>query len=162
MAKKLVLDTFTQETYNVIIRIMKKVIILVIIFTFIFSVNTVEARFPDDLPGPEIMPDSPFYFLKLFWEKVVLFFTFGAERKAEKYITFAEKRAYEAKQMLEEGKEELAEKLRETYKYYLNKALDKLEMETRKALKYRTEEVQQQLEKRTEEIKNKLKESINL
>ena len=141
---------------------MRKFIIFTIVFCFLFSAGNVQAKFPDDLPGPEIMPDSPFYFLKLFWEKVVLFFTFGAAKKAEKYTTFAEKRVYEAKEMLEQGKDELAEKAKETYRKYLNKALDKLETETQEAIKYRSEEAQREAERKVEEIKNKLKNSADL
>lgn len=134
--------------------------LITFILVLVFPMGDALAKFPDDLPGPEIMPDSSFYFLKLFWEKVVLFFTFGAANKAEKYTTFAEKRAYEAKEMLEEGKKELADKAKESYKYYLNKALEKLEAETQKAIKYRTEEIQRELEQKVEQIKNKLKEVI--
>ena len=76
--------------------------------------NSALAKFPDDLPGPEIMPDSVFYFLKIWYEKIVLFFTFNLEKKAEKYKIFAEKRAYEIKQLITKGKGDLAEKPKET------------------------------------------------
>lgn len=141
---------------------MKKILIFAIIFSFLLSINNVQAKFPDDLPGPELMPDSPFYFLKIWWEKIVIFFTFDAVKKADKYVTFAEKRIYEAKEMLEKGKDELAEKAKEKYRIYLNKALDKLESETKKAIEYRAEEMKRKIEQKIEEIKIKLKQSINL
>jgi len=144
---------------------MKQIIIFTIIFSFLFSivnVHAVQAKFPDDLPGPEIMPDSPFYFLKILWEKLVIFLTFNTVKKAEKYKVFAEKRAYEAQEMLKKGKEELAEKAKELYKFYLNKALNKLEAEIKKAIEHRAEQVQKELEEKVEDIKNKLKDTIKI
>lgn len=152
---------------------MKKILILILILILIFlpiqanpprvgSPSRVEAGFPDDLPGPSVMPDSPFYFLKIWYEKIVLFFTFDAVKKVEKYKTFAEKRAYEIKEMIERGKEDLAEKPKEIYKSYLNKALNKLEGLIKKATERKKEELRQELEKKVEEIKNKLKQAIKI
>jgi len=141
---------------------MKQVVVFTIIFSFLFSVVNVQAKFPNDLPGPEIMPDSPFYFLKIWWEKLVIFLTFNTVKKAEKYKVFAEKRAYEAQEMLIQGKEELAEKTKELYKFYLNKALNKLETEMKKAIEHRAEQVQKELEEKVEDIKNKLKDTIKI
>jgi hypothetical protein len=84
---------------------MKKIIIGLIIFSLFLPVyfgaslprrSAARAGFPDDLPVFSAMPDSPFYFLKIWYEKVVIFFTFNLSKKAERYTTFAEKRAYEA------------------------------------------------------------------
>ncbi len=152
---------------------MKEIIILIIIFSFLLipiqanpprvgSPSRVEAGFPDDLPGPQIMPDSPFYFLKIWYEKIVLFFTFDAAKKAEKYKTFAEKRAYEAREMVEKGRGDLADKLKETYKSYLNKAKEKLERAVEKAMNQKKEQLRKELEQRVEEIKIKIKEAVNL
>lgn len=141
---------------------MKKILILIIIFTFFLPTTFGQARFPDDLPGPKVMPDSPFYFLKIWYEKIVLFFTFDVVRKAERYKTFAGKRAYEAKEMLKQGKEELAEKSREIYKEYLNKARERLEKAAQKAMRQGKEKLQQELEQKVDEVKNKIKEAINL
>ena len=136
--------------------------LIILILTLIFPVNNAWAKFPDDLPGPNVMPDSPFYIFKIWYERVILFFTFGAVKKAEKYKTFAEKRAYEIKEMIKKGKEELATKPKEIYKSYLNKAKEKLEGAVEKATKQRREELKQELEKKIEEIKNKINEMINL
>jgi len=141
---------------------MKQVVVFTIIFSFLFSVVNVQAKFPNDLPGPEIMPDSPFYFLKIWWEKLVIFLTFNTVKKAGKYKVFAEKRAYEAQEMLIQGKEELAEKTKELYKFYLNKALNKLETEMKKAIEHKAEQVQKELEEKVEDIKNKLKDIIKI
>lgn len=141
---------------------MKKIIIFVIIFSFLLSANKILAKFPDDLPGPRVMPDSPFYFLKTWYEKIVIFFTFDAIKKAEKYKIFAEKRAYEAKEMIIKGKDELAEKQKELYNFYLNKAKEKLEKALQRAIKQGKEEAKKELEKKVEEIKIKINETIKL
>lgn len=141
---------------------MKQIIIFVIISSFLLSANNVLAKFPDDLPGPQVMPDSPFYFLKIWYEKIVLFFTFNVAKKAEKYKTFAEKRAYEAREMLEKGREDLAEKAKELYGEYLSRAREKLEEAIQKAIKQKKDELKQELETKVEEIKDKIKESIDL
>ncbi len=150
---------------------MKKIIIGLIIFGLFVPVyfganlphrSVAQAGFPDDLPVFSAMPDSPFYFLKIWYEKVVIFFTFDLAKRAERYTTFAEKRAYEAEEMVKEGKIDLAAKLEETYKSYLNKAKEALEKAIQKAIDKKKEELKRELDKKVEEIMNKLKESINL
>jgi gas vesicle protein len=141
---------------------MKKIIISIIILGFFFSTNFAWAKFPDDLPGPHLMPDNKLYFLKLWYEKVVIFFTFNVAKKADKYKTFAEKRLYEGQQMIKEGKQDLANKEKDLYKYYLNKAQTVLEKAIQKAMEKKKEQVAQELQKTLEDIKNKLKESIKL
>jgi thymidylate kinase len=141
---------------------MEKILILIPILILIFSAGSVQAKFPDDLPGPQIMPDSSFYFLKIWYEKIVLFFTFDVVKKAERYKTFAEKRAYEAKEMFKQGKDELAEKTKEIYKSYLDKARERLEKAVQKAMRQGREKLQQELEQKVDEIKNKIKEAVNL
>jgi len=141
---------------------MKKIIISVIIFGLFMPSAMALAKFPDDLPFVSAMPDSPFYFLKIWYEKVIIFFTFDLATRAERYRAFAEKRAYEAEVMMKEGKVDLAAKLEETYKSYLNKAKETLERAIQKAIDKKKEELKQELDKKVEEIMNKLKESINL
>ena len=141
---------------------MRKIIIAIIIGGLFFSTNSAWARFPDDLPGPHLMPDSKLYFLKIWYEKIVLFFTLDLTKKAERYRTFAEKRLYEAEEMIKKGKQELANKQKELYKYYLNKAQEKLEKAIQKAMEKKKEELAKELQKQVEDIKNKLKESIKI
>lgn len=141
---------------------MKKILILILILGFFLPANNTWAKFPDDLPGPNIMPDSPFYFLKIWYEKIVLFFTFNLEKKAEKYKIFAEKRAYEIKQLITKGKGDLAEKPKEIYKSYLDKAKQKLEKAIQKAIDKKKDDLRQRLEQKLEEIKNKIMQTINL
>ena len=141
---------------------MKKIIIGLIVFGLFLPAAAALAKFPDDLPVFSAMPDSIFYFLKIWYEKAVLFFTFDLVARAERYKTFAEKRAYEADEMVKEGKVDLAVKLEETYKSYLNKAKEVLEKAIQKAIDKKKEALKQELDKKVEEIMNKLKESINL
>lgn len=141
---------------------MKKVIVILIFLGFVVSANHVLAAFPNDLPGPKISPDSKLYFLKIWWEKIVIFFTLDPVKRAEKYKVFAEKRAYEAKEMLLKGKTGLADKLKEVYTAYLNKAKDALNKAIQKAVDKGKESLRQQLEKMVDDIMNKIKEGIKL
>jgi len=125
---------------------MRKIIILIIILIIIFSTNSVWAKFPNELPGPEVMPDSPFYFLKIWYEKIITFISFGDVKKAERYSKLAERRLYEAEKMAEKGKDKLVQKLLEEYEKNLSKALS------------RVEEIKKQAE---ETAKQKIKEKIN-
>lgn len=125
-------------------------------------VARVEAGFPNDLPGPKIPADSKFYFLKIWWEKIVIFFTFGAENRAERYKAFAEKRAAEAKEMALKGKTDLADKLKEVYQSYLNKAKDALNNAIQKAIEKQKENLKQALEKKLDEIMQKIKDSLSI
>ena len=141
---------------------MKKVIIIFIFLGFIISANHVLASFPNDLPGPKISPDSKLYFLKIWWEKLVIFFTFNPESRAERYQAFAEKRAAEAKEMLLKGNIVLADKLKVMYQTYLNKAKDLLNAEIQKAVDKGKETLKQQLEKMVDDIMNKIKQGIKI
>ncbi|MBU4285046.1 hypothetical protein KKF60_00260 [Patescibacteria group bacterium] len=125
-------------------------------------VARVEAGFPNDLPGPKISADSKFYFLKIWWEKIVIFFTFGAENRAERYKVFAEKRVIEAKEMLLKGNTELAEKLNGVYQSYLNKAKDALNNAIQKAIEKQKENLKQALEEKLDEIMQKIKDSLSI
>jgi len=141
---------------------MKKIIICVIILGLFIPSAAALAKFPDDLPFFHAMPDSPFYFLKIWWEKIVLFFTFDVTAKAERYKTFAEKRAAEAQEMMKEGKPYLAQKAKEMYASYLNKAKAELQIAIQKAIDKQKEELVKQLEQKVDEITNQIKESVKL
>jgi len=141
---------------------MKKIIIGLIIFGLFLPSAEALAKFPDDLPVFSAMPDSPFYFLKIWWEKVVIFFTFDVAIKAEKYRIFAEKRAYEGQKMVEEGKVDLAQKVQVMYGEYLNKAKGYLERAIQKAIERGEDALKAELDKKVEEIKSKTIESIHL
>jgi len=141
---------------------MGKIILILVILGFFISVSHVLAVFPNDLPGPKIPADSKFYFLKIWWEKIVTFFTFGAENRAERYKAFAEKRAAEAKEMALKGKTDLADKLKEVYQSYLDKAKDALNKAIQKAIEKQKENLKQALEEKLDEIMQKIKDSLSI
>jgi hypothetical protein len=141
---------------------MKKIVIFIILIGFLVSANQVLAAFPNDLPGPKINPESKLYFLKTWWEKLVLLFTFNAEKRAEKYRIFAEKRAAEAREMIVKGKPAIAEKLKGLYQSYLNKAKDALNNAIQKAIDKQKDALKQRLEKKLEEIMQKIKDSLSI
>jgi tetratricopeptide (TPR) repeat protein len=75
-------------------------IVSVVLFAGVASAQTT------DLPDPGMLPNSPFYFVKSFFEDVGTFFTFGNSAKAERYLALAEKRLAEAKVLAEQEDEE--------------------------------------------------------
>lgn len=133
---------------------MRNILILTITILFLFSVVGAKASILDELPGPEIMPDSFFYPLKIWYEKIVTFFSWGTAKKAERYSEIAERRLYEAEKMAEKGKEKLTERLLAEYQKYLNKTLEKadeLKKEAKETAKKKTKEkIDQTLEKISE------------
>lgn len=151
---------------------MKKIIVFMVLVGFLMTpvyflafpprLARVEAGFPNDLPGPKISPDSKLYFLKIWWEKLVLFFTFDSAKRAEEYKIFAEKRAAEAKEMIIKGKPAIADKLKGVYQAYLNKAKDALNKAIQKAVDKQKENLKQQLEEKLDEIMQKIKDSLNI
>ncbi len=72
-----------------------------------------------ELPLPGITPDSIYYPLDVFAEKVVLFFTFSSEQKIVKALRYAEEKLAEINKMIDEGKTGFAEKASANYKEYL-------------------------------------------
>ncbi|HNU96729.1 MAG TPA: DUF5667 domain-containing protein [Candidatus Portnoybacteria bacterium] len=136
---------------------MKKIIVFIVLLGFIIGTNHVFASFSDN-----IKPDSKLYFLKIWWEKIVLFFTFDAAKRAEKYQLYAEEKAKQAEKMVVDGKPAIAEKLKNIYETYLNKAKDILNKAIQKAVEKGKEEMKQRLEKMIEDLMNKIKESIKL
>lgn len=141
---------------------MKKAVLFLVILGFLASATYVLAGFPNNLPGPKIPADSKLYFLKIWWEKIVTFFTFGAENRAERYKAFAEKRAAEAKEMVLKGKTDLADKLKEAYQSYLNKAKNALNKAIQKAIEKQKENLKQALEEKLDEIMQKIKDSLSI
>jgi hypothetical protein len=76
-----------------------------------------------DLPDPGILPDSPFYFLKIIFENIGDFFTFGDEAKAERALELSGKRLAEAKALMEKGDTETAQAAIAAYQEQLEKSL---------------------------------------
>lgn len=95
---------------------MKKIIVLVLLvmlagipFAAAASANSNTGTIIHINPG--LLPDSPFYPLKLFLERLQQTFTFSDEAKAEKLFTAAERRLAELNALPEEEQARYAEKL---------------------------------------------------
>jgi len=133
---------------------MRKILFITVLVLIFLASGQVQAGPLDELPGPEIMPDSKLYFLKIWYEKIITFFNFGDTNKAERYSEIAEKRLHEAKRMAEQGKQKLTEKALEQYQKYLDKAVKKaneLEQKAKQAVKDKVKQkIDQTLGKITE------------
>jgi len=105
---------------------MKKIIYSLILLALLFGAFSILAQ-DSNLPSPGILPDSPFYFLKIWKEAIQNFFTFGAENKAKQYLHLADVRLAEYQKMTEKGKTEIAQKTLDKYEKQLNHALQKIE-----------------------------------
>ncbi|MFC1687389.1 DUF5667 domain-containing protein [Patescibacteria group bacterium] len=106
----------------------KKVLLLSIIFSFVLvgtlSAQTVQASNSinervstaiDEISDPGMLPDSPFYFLKGWWESIQLTFTFDDVKKAELFDKLASRKLLEAQKLVQKGEAELAEKHMEQF-----------------------------------------------
>jgi len=140
---------------------MRRFILFLFFAIVIFLVVSALTPFPENYLS-KLMPDNKLYFLKIWHEKSVIFFTFDVAKRADKYREFAEERAYEAQEMVGQGKIELAEKLNEVYKNYLNKAEEAMKRAIEKAIRQGEEELQKELEEKVDDIMNKIKEGIKL
>lgn len=83
---------------------------------------TVAAEAPPETEDPGILPDSPFYVLKTFWENVQDFLTRDPFKKAELHLQFAQRRLAETQKMCEKGKCGIAEKWLERFQVKIQKA----------------------------------------
>ncbi len=124
---------------------MNKILAIFIVIGLLYATSA-GASILDRLPKPEIMPDNPLYILKIWYEKIIIFISFGDVKRAERYSKLAEERLQEAEQMAKEGKNELAQRALVEYEKYLNKALEK------------ADELKKQAQ---EEAKQKAKDEIN-
>lgn len=101
--------------------------IFIIVLAVLFSVNLALATETIDLPEPGLTPESPFYFLDTWGEKLGLAFTFAAEKKAQKAKYYAEEKLAEVRAMIEEKKTEKLQKSLDKYQNYLDQAVAKAE-----------------------------------
>lgn len=104
---------------------MKKIIPILILSFLLISLGQIASAQSNKLPSPGLTPDSPFYFLKIWKEKIQLFFTFGEENKAKQHLHLADVRLAEYQKMVEKGKTEIAQKTLEKYEKQLDHALEK-------------------------------------
>lgn len=69
-----------------------------------------------------LLPDSPFYFLKTFWEKVQESLALDPSKKAELNLRFAQRRLLETQKMCEKDKCDIAERWMQLFQERLNLA----------------------------------------
>jgi len=72
-----------------------------------------------------ITPSSRFYFFDTAFEKINLFFTFGAEKKAHKALKYADERLAEAEEVANENNPEAVEEAMENYQANISLATEK-------------------------------------
>lgn len=137
----------------------KNILIIIISILFLISAIDIQAAVSDGLPGPEVMPDSGFYFLKIWYEKIITFFSFGDARKAERYSKLAERRLYEAEKMAVKGKEQLTKTLLEKYEKNLDKALARIEEMKKEAGKKIKEKAKNKLQEKIDKVLESISES---
>ena len=110
---------------------MKKVVFVLIcvlaLSCFSFSaVLATQKKSELKLPNPGLTPDSFWYFLEPFKERLVILFTFDEVEKADKEITFSTERVSEAKKMIEEKKWLDAKECFERYQINIGRAREKI------------------------------------
>ncbi len=79
----------------------------------------------NELPDPGLLPDSPFYFLKSWFERLAGFFTFNILDKVTRNVDLAELRLAEARALAENGKTSAVGDALERYQSHLDQALAK-------------------------------------
>lgn len=98
---------------------MIKKIVIIFTITALFSPAVVLA---DGVSLPGLTPESRFYFLDNWAEKITLLFTFGTKNKTEKLMEYANEKMAEVKLMAEKSKPLQMNEAMEQYQYYLTKA----------------------------------------
>lgn len=102
---------------------MKKIFLSFLILFFMgVSFNALAES--EKLPEFKISPESPFYFLKIWQEKIRTFLTFGEENKAKQFLHLSEVRLAEYKKMVEIGNVDASQKTLEKYNQQLSRAID--------------------------------------
>jgi len=103
-------------------------IIICCVFVFGFaSMALAQGQAPAAAPLVDagLLPDSQFYFLKTWKEKIQLFFSLSAESKATQFMHLAEVRLAEYQKMMEKGKTDIAKQTFEKYERQLDSAFEK-------------------------------------
>jgi len=102
-------------------------VLAVFAFSIAFAANENVATVPNEsytLPQIKYMPDSPFYGVERFVERMNLWFTFNDEAKIKLHLKYAERRLAEAKAMAEKNNVNYSEKILKEYENELNKTIN--------------------------------------
>lgn len=98
--------------------------ILMSFVVVLFMSTLVLAADDNNLPDPGLTPDSPWYFLDSWGERLSLFFTFDNVKKAEKAEKFSEEKLAEAQKMADENKTDKIDVALGKYNDYLTETID--------------------------------------
>jgi len=135
---------------------MKKIISILLILLIIPIVVAQDEEITEENVGT--LPDSNFYGLKMFSERLSLALTFNKQKKQEKQLLQAKHRLVEMELMIEKNKLQYAEKAQQHYEKLLEK-VEKIEItDPEKAAKFeeRLQSQQQKLEQIRERVENKI------
>lgn len=116
-----------------------------------------------ELPVPGVTPDNIYYPLDIWAEKIILFFTFNAEKKIEKSLLYADEKLAEINKMTRENRDFRIERAINNYEDYLNSAKNKAEDLEEEKKEFQAEKIAQRIlehEKILLEIREKSKEII--
>jgi hypothetical protein len=109
------------------IKILSLVLALVMALAIPTAVFAAEVAEEDSLPDPGTNPDSPFYFMDCWGKQISLVFTFNAENKVQRALSFAEERLAEVEAMAEQNKVQAMECAANEYHNYLEIATQNME-----------------------------------
>lgn len=123
---------------------LKKIVLAVAVCVLLFgvlapSVQAAQMEIEVEAPGsqepvdyylayPGILPDHFLYPIKMIRDRILLFLTTDALKKAELYLLFADKRIGAAKSLIEGGKEKLGVTTATKAEKYLEKAINQEEI----------------------------------
>lgn len=105
---------------------MKKVTIFVVVLVIFFATVAL-AQDATTLPSAGLTPDSPFYFLDIWGEKIGLFFAFSHESKIGKALNYSEEKLSEVYTLTQKGKVEKLSTASGLYEKYITLANNETE-----------------------------------
>lgn len=112
---------------NIKLLILLAVVVGGLLFTTAALAQEATPAAEQEIYTPRLLPDSPFYFLKSWKEKIELFLAQTPEAQAEKYAELATRRVAEAKVMVKKKKFQFVERLMVQHQRHLEKAQEKIE-----------------------------------
>ncbi len=131
---------------------MSNKIAFIIIIGLLLTCAPARAGFLGNLPKINILPNSPLYVVKIWYEKILVFISFGDAKKAERYSKLAEEKLNEAQKMAERGKDDLTKKLLSEYEKYFNLAMEKTKIIQQKALESAKQKAREKLNQTIENV----------
>jgi hypothetical protein len=109
------------------IKIFSIILAMVMLFSIPTGVFAAEGTEAETLPDPGTTPDSPFYFMDKWGKQIAMAFTFGAENKAQRALTYADERMAEIEAMMAQNKFKEATAAGNEYQYCIQTATKSME-----------------------------------